>query len=321
MPEARTGQIALVRRFPALAALPRARLGSFPTAVQRAPRLDPELWIKRDDLTADSFGGNKVRALEFLLGDVRAGDRVITAGAYGSTHALATAIHGHRLGARVELLLWPQEMNATAVRVRARSHAIADGVREVRSVPAAYLRGFAAKLHGAHWIPPGGSTALGALGYVSAALELAEQVRDGQLPAPERIVVPFGSGGTSAGLLAGLALTDLQTRLVAARVVPRLVANRLRVLRLARATTRLLRRLTGEQLPLPSGSRLEIVQDVFGGAYGRETERGRAAADRCLEASGLRLDPTYSAKALAAALALAAGGPTLFWLTYDCRLP
>lgn len=314
-----SGDIALVRRFPAVAHLPRAPLGDFPTPVQPAPDLAPSLWIKRDDLTADPLGGNKVRALEFLLGGVRPGDRIITAGAYGSTHALATAIHAKRLGARVELVLWPQEMNATAERVLSRSRAAADEVRQVRSVPGAYVRGLAASLRGARWIPPGGSTALGALGYANAALELEEQVRAGVLPVPARIVVPLGSGGTTAGLLAGLALTELPTTIVAARVVPRLVANRWHVLRLARATNRLLRRLTGERLPRPRGARLRIVHDVFGGAYGRETDRGRNAAERCRACSGISLDPTYSAKALAAALAPPRPAPTLFWLTYDAR--
>lgn len=315
----RNGDIALVRRFPALAQLPRAPLGRFPTPVERAEALAPCLWIKRDDLTADPLGGNKVRALEFLLGGVRRGDRVITAGAYGSTHALATAIHAGRLGASVELFLWPQEMNATAERVLARSRVAAERVHQVGSVAAAYLHGLAAGLRGARWIPPGGSTALGALGHINAALELEQQVRAGLLPAPARIVVPLGSGGTTAGLLAGLALTELPTTIVAARVVPRLVANRWHVLRLARAASRVLRRLTGERLPRPSAARLTIVQDVFGGAYGRETGRGREAAERCRACSGIRLDPTYSAKALAAALALGDGSPTLFWLTYDAR--
>lgn len=320
MSDADGGDLALVRRFPALAQLPRASLGVFPTPVERAPALAPDLWIKRDDLTAQPFGGNKIRALEFLLAGVNPGDRVVTAGAYGSTHALATAIHARRLGARVELFLWPQEMNDTAVRVRERNHAAADVVREVRSVPAAYLRGLAAGLRGARWIPPGGSTALGSFGYANAALELAAQVHAGLLPAPARIVVPLGSGGTTAGLLAGLALTDLPTTIVAARVVPRVVANRWHVLRLARGATRLLRRLTGEPLPLPTGARLRIVHDVFGGAYGREIDRARAAAERCRSSSGIALDPTYSAKAFAAALAAVGAGPTLFWLTFDRRV-
>ena len=68
----------LFARFPALASLPRVALGAFPTPVLHAPSLAPELWIKRDDLTADPMGGNKVRALEFLLGEVRSGDRGVT---------------------------------------------------------------------------------------------------------------------------------------------------------------------------------------------------------------------------------------------------
>ena len=70
----------LVRRFPALERLSRAALGLFPTPVQEMSALAPGLWFKREDLTADPLGGNKVRALEFLLGGVRAGDRVVTVG-------------------------------------------------------------------------------------------------------------------------------------------------------------------------------------------------------------------------------------------------
>lgn len=310
----------LTRRFPRVRAVARAALGTFPTPVERADGLAPDLWLKRDDLSAESLGGNKVRPLEFLLAGVGPGDRVVTAGARGSTHALATAVHARRLGARVVLLHWPQEMNPVAERVRACSRAVADEVIDVGSVPAAYARGFARRLRGARWVPPGGSVPLGALGFVNAALELAEQIDAGLLPAPARIVLPLGSGGTTAGLLVGLGIAGLPTRVVAARVVPRIVGNRWHVLRLAWRTSRLLERLTGTRVPRPQLSRLQIVGDVYGGAYGRETPRGREAAARYHAWSGRAVDPTYSAKALAAALALPDAGPTLFWLTYDNRL-
>jgi D-cysteine desulfhydrase len=245
---------------------------------------------------------------------------VVTAGAWGSTHALATALAVRKLGGHAVLLLWPQEMNPTAERIRRESAAAADEVHDVRGVVSAYARGLLGRSRGARWIPPGGGTPLGALGFVNAALELAAQVRAGVLPAPARIVVPLGTGGTTAGLLVGLELAGLPSRVIAARVVPRIVANRGHVLWLAWRTAHLLRKLSGADVPSPRGSRLEIVQDVYGGAYGRETERGREAAERYRAWSGRPLDPTYSAKALAAALALPEGGPTLFWLTYDARM-
>ncbi|MGH7720933.1 MAG: 1-aminocyclopropane-1-carboxylate deaminase/D-cysteine desulfhydrase, partial [Gemmatimonadaceae bacterium] len=86
--------IPLVARFPALERIPRVSLGSFPSPVERyVITSGSELWIKRDDLNAPAFGGNKVRSLEYLLARVRPGDAVLTIGGVGSTHVLTTAAH------------------------------------------------------------------------------------------------------------------------------------------------------------------------------------------------------------------------------------
>src|ERR1044072_751933 len=86
-PSIRDDPIPLVRRFPALAAIPRARLGRFPTPVERLEgfRDVDSLWVKHEDLSSDTLGGNKVRSLEFLLGRVAEGDTVLTLGGVGST--------------------------------------------------------------------------------------------------------------------------------------------------------------------------------------------------------------------------------------------
>src|SRR5205814_9859959 len=110
----------LLHRFPALASLPRAHLGQFPTPVEHVNDIAPGLWVKREDLAGEPLGGNKLRALEFLLGGLRPGDRVTTVGAAGSTHVLATAVYARRLGARSIVYRWPQEMNDAAHRVAAR---------------------------------------------------------------------------------------------------------------------------------------------------------------------------------------------------------
>ena len=302
----------------ALRALPRASLGRVVSPAVSAESLAPGLWIKRDDLNAPVAGGNKVRALELLLAGIAPDERVVTVGGWGSTHALATALHAQRLGARAATWRWKQAMTPTAERVAALTDRHAEGGR-VRTLPGAYARAAAARIGGARWIPAGGSSPLGVLGHVNAALELAAQVAAGALPMPARIVLPLGSGGTAAGLLLGFAIAGLDIEIVGARVVPRILGNSGHVRTLAHRTARLMRRL-GAPVPRRLGQ-FTVAHEAFAGAYGRESPRGRAAADRlrALE-PGIECDPTYSAKALAVALARADGRPTLFWLTFDARM-
>src|SRR5690606_15301656 len=117
-PAAATGSLPILERFPALARLPRARLGVFPSPLEHlsGEGHEREMWIKRDDLNASSYGGNKVRALEFLLGGVRPGDTLLTIGGEGSTHVLVTAAMGERLGAGTLAYRWRHDMNPAALR-------------------------------------------------------------------------------------------------------------------------------------------------------------------------------------------------------------
>jgi 1-aminocyclopropane-1-carboxylate deaminase/D-cysteine desulfhydrase-like pyridoxal-dependent ACC family enzyme len=120
-----------------------------------------------------------------------------------------------------------------------------------------------------------------------------------------------------------MSIAGLPTEIVGARVVPQVIANRTRVLRLARATARFIERAAGTKLPRVGRERIRVVHDAYGGAYGRELAAGRDAATRFRAEIGTSLDATYSAKALAAALAIAGGknsGVTLFWLTFDGRV-
>jgi 1-aminocyclopropane-1-carboxylate deaminase/D-cysteine desulfhydrase-like pyridoxal-dependent ACC family enzyme len=155
------------------------------------------------------------------------------------------------------------------------------------------------------WLPPGGSSPLGTLGYVSGGLELQEQIAAGLLPAPDVVYVALGSCGTAAGLLLGLAGTPARPappcEVVAVRVVDRLVANASATRRLAARTAALLAE-HGErwfnQCRRPS---LRVEHRFFGGAYGRPTSAGEAAVARAA-ACGLTLEPTYTGKAMAALL-------------------
>lgn len=316
--------IPLVRRFLALASIPRVVLGEYPTPVEtiRIPDLAAPLWLKRDDLTSAELGGNKVRALEFLLAGVRAGDVILTGGGEGSTHVLATAVHASRLGARVHAVRWRHDMHPVADRVAERAARECEVVDRAATplggiVRALWLR---ARRRG-RWIPFGGTSPRGMLGHVNAALELAEQVQAGALPQPSRIVVALGTGGTTAGLALGFAAADMPTTVIGARVVPRIASGLARVRWLARRTARWVERETGVRLSPLSRKAVRVVHDVFGGAYGRVSPTAADAAAVMERASGLVLDATYGAKAFDAALQVARSesGVTLFWSTFDAR--
>lgn len=313
--------IALYRRFPALRSIPRVRLCTLPSPVMSASAVHPALWLKRDDLNAAAFGGNKARSLEFLLGEVRAGDTVLTIGGEGSTHVLATALHARAIGASTIAMRWKHDMNRGAEAVSALISRAATGPVS-RNAVFAILRATARRFrHRVHYVPLGGSTPLGVLAQVNAGLELAEQIGAGALPAPARVVLPLGSGGTTAGLALGFAIAGLKIEVIGARVAPRIAANKRRVTALVRGARKLIFHVTGERVaPVPRGM-VRVVHDVYGGAYGRVLPGADDAAALLDDAYGIRLDSTYSAKAFVAALACAReqDGPTLFWLTFDGR--
>ena len=320
----RSDLIPLVRRFPALATISRVRLGDYPTPVEslELPELRGRLWIKRDDLASTTLGGNKVRALEYLLADVQPGQLLLTGGGEGSTHVLATAVHASRLGASVHAVRWRHEMHTLSRGVARRAASECSVVETSRTAAGGILRTLLRRMTlRAHWIPFGGTSPRGILGHVNAALELAEQVEAGELPLPARVVVPLGTGGTAAGLALGFAAAGMTTQVVGARVVPRIATGGARVVMRARSTARWVRKTTGVALPRIRRDAIRVVHDAYAGAYGRVSPLGTDATAVMERANGLRLDATYSAKAFAIALRLARAEPgvTVFWSTFDGR--
>ena len=312
----------LFRRWPRLVlTLPRVDLGVIETPIEAWQHDDVTLTVKRDDRTTPSLGGNKARALELLLAGVARGDTVLTVGSTGSTHALAVAHFAARLGATTRVITWPQEEHEVSRATSARLRTLAR-VTEASSPVTAMVRAAAIRLTSeSRYIPAGGSTPLGALGHAAAAMELSDQLSSTG-DTFDTIVVPLGTGGTAAGLLVGLALARVPARVLGVRVVPRIVANRSRVLRLARRTSRLFGQLAGVEPPFIDESNFAIDEEHYGGAYARETVAARDLASFVRERGGPVLDGTYSTKALAAALALARRAPAqrvLFWLTFDGR--
>lgn len=319
--------------------IPWAELGDFPTPVTPFPGGAgiPEGigFVKRDDLSSPVYGGNKVRTLEALFGAALAhgASTIFATGAFGSNHAVATLLHAPRVGLSPRAILFPQPISWAALEnlrvTLALSHAV-HVLPHWSCLPfSMWHNARRSDLGGVALMPPGGASPRGALGYVSAALELAEQIEAQVLPEPVRIVVGIGSTCTTAGLLVGLDLAKKlglgfrkhEPELWAVRVTPWPVTSRFRVLGLAERTARLLAEWAQDPALAVSarrlGQRLVLDSGYLGRGYGRVTESGRAAMQRWAEAGLPPLDTTYSAKSAAAFLARCerSRGPTLFWST------
>ncbi len=290
-------------------------LGTYPTPVSHVAALssaDSALWIKRDDLTNPVYGGNKVRKLEHLLFDARehGATRVVTVGSVGSHHVLATGIFGKLAGMRVDAVLLAQPRTAHVLETLRASVAQGANLFPAESYTQAARRLQAWVAEGAYYIPAGGSNRVGTLGMVQAAAELAVQVRAGELPEPDLIVLPLGSGGSAAGLLAGLSNAGLRSRVLAVTVAEP-------TSRFEQQARTLAQTLVEERLRPHVLARLELERGYLGAGYGHATAASAAATQEAAKA-GILLDPTYTAKAFAAALARVAAGKErtiLYWQT------
>jgi D-cysteine desulfhydrase len=268
-----------------------------PTPVEQ---VDDGLWLKRDELTDSHYGGNKVRKLEHVLAVARRrGGPVLTAGATGSHHVYATAVHAARLGLDVEAVRFPQLRTPHVDDVDAALRALPNVT--MTDVPHSYLmplvlaiRRAAVERAGGYAVLPGATSPLGVLGYVGAGLELVAQM----VQPPDDVVVALGSGGSAVGLALGLALGGWRsTDVIAVRVADAIVTNRV-VLGAHEAGARAVLAVGGA---VTGPTRLRIEPRYFGGGYGVPTAAGDAAMKAAAEL-GTVVEPTYTAKAFACAL-------------------
>jgi 1-aminocyclopropane-1-carboxylate deaminase/D-cysteine desulfhydrase-like pyridoxal-dependent ACC family enzyme len=314
----------------------RVPLAVLPTPLLPAPRLASALGagtllIKRDDLTGFCHAGNKARPLEFLLAAALSedADTLVTGGAPGSNFCAAAAAAAQRAGLGCRLVIAGQPAPpgpALALALAWGATVSWTGSSDRGSVDAG-LTGAAADLaaagHRPYLIPRGGATAIGAVGFALAAAELAGQLA-GRGAGRARVVVPVGSGGTLAGLVAGNVLLGRPLALAGGSASRPPGEAAARVLALARDCLRLLApngagAPDGPDAPQsaagagPARKVTEadvIVSDVRGPGHGLPSEPGTAAARLAMRPEGLLADPGYTAKALPlAAAAPQAGGP------------
>ncbi|MCS6776695.1 MAG: D-cysteine desulfhydrase family protein [Chloroherpetonaceae bacterium] len=324
---------------------PRVPVALLPTPLHPLDRLRatlgpaaPQIYIKRDDLTGLALGGNKSRKLEYLLADARhrGCDTVITCGAAQSNHALQTAMAARKFGFEVRCVLYgaaptPDRVTGNVLLHRwvgtplrwvtmqdgetRREQALRRGLRE--EAEAARAAGRTPCV-----IPTGGSTAVGALGYVQAMVEIQQQIPPDRADTVRALFFASGSGGTHAGMVIGARITGFAGTIIGVEIDPippdatGVSPFHRAIVTLANETARLLG--LSEDLQL----RDIVLESAYAGpAYGVSTPEGEEAIRLLVRTEGILLDPVYTGKAFAALLGAIRAGhfrpdeTVIFWHT------
>ena len=322
--------------FPDLEKIPWISLREYPTDVEKLERMGEargfsNLFIKRDDRCNPVYGGNKVRKLEYMLGDAQRKEKktLISLGAVGSNQVPAIGIFGSELGFDVVGILMDQP-NALYVRenllldqyygikiVYAKNK-----VSEIGAFLVEYLR---TELGGGkpYFITPGASSELGNMGFVNAGFELKQQIDNGEVVEPDYIIVPSASIGTSAGLYLGCKLAGLRTRVIGVRVAMAWLVTKWRMGRMIRDINNFMRKYDSS-VPVADVKRddLILLEDYLGEDYAYFTDCSRDCVNDMFDLENIKLEHTYTGKALGGGLdRLKKQGETdaniLFWNTYN----
>ncbi len=293
-----------------LARFPRVHLAHLPTPLERMDRLSealggPEIWIKRDDCTGLSTGGNKTRKLEFLMAEAQAegADLVMTQGATQSNHARQTAAFAARLGMNCHILLedrtgykdenYNHNGNVLLDVLHGATYETRNAGLDMNAEMESVADNFRKQGKKVYTIPGGGSNTTGALGYANCALELVGQANDRGLVI-DHIVHATGSTGTQAGLVTGLKALNANIPVMGISVRAAKEAQEENVFKLATATA--------DVLGCPgvvSAQDIVANSDYVGEGYGLPTEAGIDAIRMFAKLEGLLLDPVYSSKGAA----------------------
>ena len=294
-----------------LSRFPRLHFAHLPTPLEPMPRLSetlggPQLWIKRDDCTGLSSGGNKTRKLEFLMADAIAqeADTIITQGATQSNHARQTCAISARLDLECHILLEDRtgfHDDAYAYNGNVlldQLHGASISIRPAGADMNAEMEALADKLRGEgkkpYVIPCGGSNEIGALGYVNAAMELVGQANDRSLRI-DHLVHATGSAGTQAGLLVGLEAMNSGVPVYGVGVNKPKDIQEGNVHDLAQRTAVYM----GLDADLVARDKVVANSDYVGDGYGLPTESMKEAVMLMARCEGILLDPVYAGKGFA----------------------
>jgi len=326
MPKNRKIQL-LFEKYPDLEAnIPWLKLAPLRTPVKQLTTLENKLginslWVKCDNLSSPLYGGNKVRKLEFILAEAKdkGYKKVRTAGGLGSNHCVANAIFCNQLNLKPSSVLINQPITP-----HVRNNLLLDlyfknkifYTEEYINIP---------RDPNVYYMAPGGSTPLGTLGFINAALELKNQINNNELPEPDYLFVACGSSGTTAGLLMGVKIAELKTKIHTVQASSPLYSSLNTVRRLARKTWKLLIK-QDKTIPKPPLEQLYFHGEFFGGEYGLPTQEGIDAIKLIKETENIKLETTYTGKTFAALLdfirinkKIVKDKTILFWNTYNSR--
>ena len=292
-----------------LSEFPMVKLCHRPTALEPLKRLSkilggPEIWIKRDDCTGLSTGGNKTRKLEYLVGDAlkNDADTLVTQGAVQSNHARQTAAAAAKLGLKCHILLERRipdkldeyertgnvfldkihgatvEFRESGIDMNAEGEAISKQLSENGAKP--------------YFIPGGGSNAVGALGYVSCALELISQFNANSIKF-DCLIHATGSTGTQAGLVSGLSALSSELPVLGISVRQNRERQIDAVWNLVKKTVEKLKNIDIQR------NKILVDDHYVGKGYAIPTDGTLEAIDLLAKTEGILLDPVYSGKAMA----------------------
>jgi L-cysteate sulfo-lyase len=293
-----------------LARFPRRFIAHLPTPLERMDRLSkelggPEIWIKRDDCTGLSTGGNKTRKLEFLMAEaeLEGADMVITQGATQSNHARQTAAFAAKIGMDCHIMLedrtgsndtnYNHNGNVLLDHLHGATTEKRAGGTDMQAEMEKTAERMRADGRKVYIIPGGGSNPTGALGYVNCAFEMLSQINNSGTKI-DHIVTATGSAGTQAGLIVGLKAMNAQIPLLGIGVRAPKAAQEANVFKLACATA--------DKLGCSGVVQREDVianTDYVGDGYGIPTQSGLEAIQMFAELDSILLDPVYSAKGAA----------------------
>ena len=299
------------------------KLAQLPTPIEFLENISKEavcdVWIKRDDISG-KYGGNKVRKLEYLYSDVlkKNVNYLVIYGSYGSHHILANCIYSEVIRCKVVSVFFPQHPTQHVIENFKKSVRLCEKYYHSPNPISSLVKAFIvylmlrAKGKKPYLVPPGSTSPLSSLGFVSAALELKDQIEREHIPKPDFIIIPAGTLGSCVGLAAGLSILKIDSQVLGISVVGKILANSI-------TAGYLLKNLFKILGLKPQKTNLKIVSDFVGKGYGYETEDGEKAKRLFFNEEGITLDSTYTAKAASAIFNLPEikNKKILFWHTLN----